>query len=87
MVGEGTLLTTGEMDEWRTQYERVDSPSPYHSPAYLELLAGNFEHDEAAAEDLVWVLEGWIGDDDQRYETADEVDSTTREHIEDLGYL
>ena len=60
MARDGTLLTTAEMDEWRAQYERIDSPSPYHSPAYLELLAGNFEHDEERAEAFVYEADGEV---------------------------
>ena len=48
-----------DTDEWWTYYERVGSPGPYHRPDYLELLAGNFEHDDERAE--LFVLED--GDD------------------------
>jgi len=38
-------------------------------------------------EDLLGRLVDLIGDDDQRYVTADRVDAETRSHLEDLGYL
>jgi arylsulfatase A-like enzyme len=41
---------------------------------------------EIAAELSEQLIE-WIGNDDQRYETADAVDAETRNHLEDLGYL
>jgi hypothetical protein len=42
-----------DTDEWLTYYERAGRPGPYHRPDYLELLAGNFEHDEERAEAFV----------------------------------
>lgn len=48
-------LTTDDLDDWWTYYERVGEPGPYHRPDYLELLAGNFEHDDERAE--LFVLE------------------------------
>jgi arylsulfatase A-like enzyme len=45
------------------------------------------EEEEEIAVDLLDRLVSWIGDDDQRYETADRVGDETRSHLEDLGYL
>ena len=58
MVGDPTLLTTEDGEAWRERYDRLDSPGPYHSPEYLELLAGNFEHDEEVAEAFVYEADG-----------------------------
>lgn len=45
------------------------------------------EREEKVAADLLERLIEWVGDDDQRYETADRVSDKTRSHLEDLGYL
>jgi len=52
-------LTADDTDKWWKNYERVGKPGPYHRPDYLQLLAGNFEHDNEHAE--VFILED--GDD------------------------
>ncbi len=50
--------------------------------------ARNLIEDESeVAEEYFERLQARIGDDDQRYVTADEVDEETRGHLEDLGYL
>jgi hypothetical protein len=54
MSGRYTVLTTDELDEWFRYYERVGEPGPYHHPEYLDLLAGDFEHDEERAELFVY---------------------------------
>ena len=46
-------LTAEDTDEWWRHYERVGKPGPYHRPDYLQLLAGNFEHDDERAEAFV----------------------------------
>lgn len=51
-------FTDDDRDEWRSFAERVDA-GPYHSPEYLALLAGNFEHDDERAE--AFVLDGEDG--------------------------
>lgn len=45
------------------------------------------EDEPDVAADLLERLVDLIGDDDQRYQTADRVDDETRDHLEDLGYL
>lgn len=40
-----TVLTMDDFDDWLYYYERVGCPGPYHHPEYLDLLAGDFEHD------------------------------------------
>jgi arylsulfatase A-like enzyme len=45
------------------------------------------EDNNNIAEELFEQLVEWIGDDDQRYETADTVSDETRDHLKDLGYL
>ncbi|TKX61661.1 hypothetical protein EXE48_07625 [Halorubrum sp. ASP1] len=45
------------------------------------------EDNEEVAKELFEQLVGWIGDDEQRYETADKVSAETQDHLEDLGYL
>lgn len=60
MSGDGTLLTTDEFEAWQRQYDRLDPPGPYHSPEYLSLLAGNFEHDEEVAEAFVYEADGEV---------------------------
>jgi arylsulfatase A-like enzyme len=45
------------------------------------------DEERDVAGDLFSRIQGLIGDDDQRYVTADAVDAETRGHLEDLGYL
>jgi len=56
---ERVTLSASELDDWWTYYDRVGRPGPYHRPDYLDLLAGNFEHDAERPE--LFVLED--GDD------------------------
>jgi arylsulfatase A-like enzyme len=59
----------------------------YHvaqDPAESRNLLG--EHPDVAEEYFETLIE-WIGDDDQRYETADRVTDEVRGHLEDLGYM
>jgi hypothetical protein len=56
---ESRIYTEDELDEWRSWFERLDSPGPYHSPEYLSLLAGEFEYDSERAEAFVY------GDEDE----------------------
>jgi len=45
------------------------------------------DEDEGVGTELFEQLVEWIGEDDQRYVTAEAVDAETRDHLEDLGYL
>ncbi|WP_410764644.1 sulfatase [Haloferax sp. DFSO60] len=45
------------------------------------------DEQQDVAEEYFDKLTSLIGDDDQRYATADEVDSEVRQHLEDLGYI
>jgi hypothetical protein len=47
---EELVLDTGRLDEWREWYDRLDRAGPYHSPEYLDVLAGNLEFDDESAE-------------------------------------
>jgi arylsulfatase A-like enzyme len=80
-TNEWKLICTANGDLVPTELYHI-APDPAESRNLSDEAAG-----EEAARELAEVLEGWIGDDDQRYETAEKVDSTTREHLEDLGYL
>lgn len=53
------ILDLDNFDTWRQYYQRVGEPGPYHHPRYLEMLAGNFEHEREHPE--LFVLED--GDD------------------------
>ena len=81
-TNEWKLICTANGDLVPTELYHVAQ-----DPAESRNRLGEDGEAEEAARELAEVLEGWIGDDDQRYETADEVDSETREHLEDLGYL
>jgi hypothetical protein len=50
---ESRIYTEDELDEWRSWFERLDSPGPYHAPEYLSLLAGDFEYESERAEVFV----------------------------------
>lgn len=52
---ETRCLSASELDDWWLYYERAGNPGPYHRPDYLDLLAGNFEHDDERPE--LFVLE------------------------------
>lgn len=43
-------FTTDELDAWREWYDRLDERGPYHAPEYLDMLAGDFEHESESAE-------------------------------------
>jgi arylsulfatase A-like enzyme len=45
------------------------------------------DEETETVEDMLDRLVDWIGEDDQRYETAERVGEATREHLDDLGYL
>jgi len=77
-------------NEWKlvcTANGAIEPQELYHiaqDPAESRNL---LEEEEEIAVDLLDRLVSWIGDDDQRYETADRVGDETRSHLEDLGYL
>lgn len=39
----GRLYTADDLDAWQAWYDRLDAPGPYHTPEYVDLLAGNYE--------------------------------------------
>ncbi|MFB6283495.1 MAG: sulfatase [Halobacteria archaeon] len=83
-------LVSVRTNEWKliaTANGDLEPVELYHiaqDPSESRNLYG--EHPEVEGE-LENVLDDLIGDDDQRYATADEVDDKTRGHLEDLGYL
>lgn len=85
-------LVSVRTNEWKficTANGDLEPTELYHvaqDPAEHRNLLDDDRGTEAAKE-LASVLDGWIGDDGQRYETAEEVDAETRGHLEDLGYL
>lgn len=50
----GSTYTPDERSTWLEFYERVGEPGPYHHPEYLEMLAGNFEHETEEPELFVF---------------------------------
>lgn len=50
---ESVHITTEDLDDWWRYYERAGAPGPYHRPDYLQLLAGNFEHEDERPEAFV----------------------------------
>jgi len=83
-------LVSVRSNEWKlicTANGELEPTELYHiaqDPAESRNL---IEEESDVAADLFDHLVKWIGDDDQRYETADRVDDETRSHLEDLGYL
>lgn len=51
---DARTFTHDEIDQWRTWFDALDAPGPYHAPEYLSLLAGEFEHDSEEAELFVF---------------------------------
>lgn len=51
---KGRHFTTAEFEEWGEWYDRLPEGGPYHAPAYLEMLAGEFEFEEERAELFVY---------------------------------
>jgi hypothetical protein len=49
------ILTTDELGQWYDYYDRLPETGPYHDPAYLALLEGNFEFDTETVE--LFILE------------------------------
>lgn len=49
--------TLAEYGAWQAWFERLDSPGPYHSPSYLDVLAGEFEHESEFAELFIYGTE------------------------------
>lgn len=47
------IYTIEDREMWQEWYDRLDA-GPYHSPTYLETLAGEFEHDSERAELFVY---------------------------------
>jgi serine/alanine adding enzyme len=54
----GRSYIVDELDAWERWFDRLDA-GPYHAPEYLELLAGDFEHDSERPELFVY------GDEDE----------------------
>jgi len=50
----GRTYTADELDAWQEWFDDLIGSGPYHSPAYLDLLAGDFEHDSERAELFVY---------------------------------
>lgn len=48
------ILRTDELPRWRMYYDRLPETGPYHDPAYLALLEGNFEFDTEQVELFVY---------------------------------
>jgi len=48
------VYTEGDLSAWWEWFDTLEDPGPYHSPAYLDLLAGNFEYDAEHPELFVY---------------------------------
>lgn len=51
---DAQTFTHDEIDQWQVWFDALDSPGPYHTPEYISLLAGEFEHDSEQAELFVF---------------------------------
>lgn len=54
---EGRTYTLEAADAWQSWFDRLEGCGPYHSPAYLDVLAGDFEYASEFAELFVYGTE------------------------------
>jgi arylsulfatase A-like enzyme len=77
-------------NEWKlicTANGELEPTELYHVAQDPAEHRNRIDDEPEVAADLLDRLVDLIGDDDQRYATAERVDDETRSHLEDLGYL
>ncbi|MFB6075234.1 MAG: sulfatase [Haloarculaceae archaeon] len=83
-------LVSIRSDEWKlicTANGEIKPAELYHLAQDPSESRNLLDEEPETVETLLERLLEWVGDDDQPYATAEQVDEETRSHLEDLGYL